>query len=351
MSFHIARPDTGLTVSLQHKIDFKTKPQGALGTLERLALQVGLIQQTLTPSLDAPHIAVFAGDHGAAKAGVSAFPQDVTWQMVENFLAGGAAINVFARANGLGLKIVDAGVAHDFGTRDGLVDAKVAPGTRNYIEEAAMTPAERGTAIARGASLTRELAASGCKVLGFGEMGIGNTAAASLITHYLTGTPLDDCIGRGTGLDDPGLTRKRALLAQAAERAGLPADARGSSEHAQAVLAEFGGFEIAMMAGAMLGAAEAGMVLLIDGFIVGAAFLVATRIEPNILPYAVFCHRSAEPGHQAQLKALDAEPLIDLGLRLGEGTGAALAWPLVKAAVAFLNEMASFESAGVSEKN
>ncbi len=351
MSFHIARPDTGLTAALQHKIDLKTKPQGALGMLERLALQIGLIQQTLTPSLDAPHIAVFAGDHGAAKAGVSAFPQDVTWQMVENFLAGGAAINVFARANGLGLKVVDAGVARDFGERDGLIDAKVAPGTRNYIEEAAMTPAERDTAIARGAALARELAASGCKVLGFGEMGIGNTAAASLITHTLTGTPLDECIGRGTGLDDPGLARKRALLKQAAERAGLPADAKGSSEHAQAVLAEFGGFEIAMMAGAMLGAAEAGMVLLIDGFIVGSAFLVAARIEPNILPYAVFCHRSAEPGHQAQLKALDAEPLIDLGLRLGEGTGAALAWPLVKAAAAFLNEMASFESAGVSERS
>jgi nicotinate-nucleotide--dimethylbenzimidazole phosphoribosyltransferase len=351
MRFNIARPDTGLAAALQHKIDFKTKPQGALGQLERLALQVGLIQQTLTPSLEAAHIAVFAGDHGAAKAGVSAFPQDVTWQMVENFLAGGAAINVFARANGLGLKIVDAGVAHDFGPRDGLVDAKVAPGTRNYIEDAAMTPAECDTAIARGAALARELATSGCKVLGFGEMGIGNTAAASLITRYLTGTPLDECIGRGTGLDDPGLAHKRALLKQAAERAGLPADAKGSSEHAQAVLAEFGGFEIAMMAGAMLGAAEAGMVLLIDGFIVGSAFLVAARIEPNILPYAVFCHRSAEPGHQAQLKALDAEPLIDLGLRLGEGTGAALAWPLVKAAAAFLNEMASFESAGVSEKD
>ena len=353
MSFQIARPDTGLTAALQHKIDLKTKPQGALGMLERLALQIGLIQQTLTPVLDAPHIAVFAGDHGAAKAGVSAFPQDVTWQMVENFLTGGAAINVFARANGLGLKVVDAGVAHDFGAdgvQRGLIDAKVAPGTRNYIEEAAMTPAERDTAIARGAALARELAASGCKVLGFGEMGIGNTAAASLITHTLTGTPLDECIGRGTGLDDPGLARKRALLKQAAERAGLPADAKGSSEHAQAVLAEFGGFEIAMMAGAMLGAAEAGMVLLIDGFIVGSAFLVAARIEPNILPYAVFCHRSAEPGHQAQLKALDAEPLIDLGLRLGEGTGAALAWPLVKAAAAFLNEMASFESAGVSER-
>ena len=351
MSFRIARPDTALVAALQHKIDFKTKPQGALGGLERLALQVGLIQQSLSPSLDAPHVAVFAGDHGAAKAGVSAFPQDVTWQMVENFLAGGAAINVFARANGLTLKVVDAGVAHDFGAREGLIDAKVAPGTRNFIEEAAMSPAERDTAIARGAALARALAAAGCKVLGFGEMGIGNTAAASLITHHLTGAPLADCVGRGTGLDDPGLARKRALLAQAAARAGLPAEINGSSEHAQTVLAEFGGFEIAMMAGAMLGAAEAGMVLLIDGFIVGSAFLVAARIAPAIVDYAVFCHRSAEPGHQAQLQALDAQPLIDLGLRLGEGTGAALAWPLLRAAVAFLNEMASFESAGVSEKH
>jgi nicotinate-nucleotide--dimethylbenzimidazole phosphoribosyltransferase len=350
MSFRIARPDSAIVADLRRKIDQKTKPLGALGALERLALQIGLVQQTLTPALDNPHIAVFAGDHGAAKAGVSAFPQDVTWQMVENFLAGGAAINVFARANGLGLKVVDAGVAHDFGPRDGLLDAKVAPGTRNYLDEPAMTPAERDSAIARGAALARALADDGCRVLGFGEMGIGNTAAASLITHHLTGTPLADCIGRGTGLDDPGLARKRELLARAAERAGLPVRADGGSEHAQAVLAEFGGFEIAMMAGAMLGAAERGMLLLIDGFIVGAAFLVAARIEPAIVDYAVFCHRSAEPGHQAQLKAFDAEPLIDLGLRLGEGTGAALAWPLVRAAVAFLNEMASFESAGVAGK-
>lgn len=349
-TLNIARPERSLVTALQHKIDQKTKPPGALGGLERLALQIGLVQQTLSPALDSPHIAVFAGDHGAAKAGVSAFPQEVTWQMVENFLAGGAAINVFARANGLTLRIVDAGVAHDFGVRDGLVDAKIAPGTRNYLDEAAMTPDQCTTALTRGMTLARDFAANGCKVLGFGEMGIGNTAAASLITHHLTGTPLADCIGRGTGLDDPGLARKRALLMQAAARAGVSVSSSGGSEHAQTVLAEFGGFEIAMMAGAMLGAAEAGMLLLIDGFIVGAAFLVAARIEPAIVDYAVFCHRSAEPGHQAQLKAFDAEPLIDLGLRLGEGTGAALAWPLVRAAAAFLNEMASFESAGVAEK-
>ena len=345
MQFSIPALDTTLTALLQAKIDNKTKPLGALGQLERLALQIGQVQKTLTPSLDQPHLLVFAGDHGAAKFGVSAFPQDVTWQMVENFLAGGAAINVFARQNGMQLKIIDAGVAHDFGPRDGLIDAKIAPGTHNYLAEPAMSFAERDEALTKGAELGRELADQGCKVLGFGEMGIGNTASASLITHSLTRTPLADCIGRGTGLDDAGLARKNTLLAQAVERAALPADA-----DALTVLAEFGGFEIAMMAGAMLGAAERGVLLLIDGFIVTSALLVAARIAPEIRDYCVFCHRSAEPGHLAQLHDLKAEALIDLGLRLGEGTGAALAWPLVQAAAAFLNEMASFESAGVSEK-
>jgi len=355
MNFAIPPLDTALVAALQQKIDNKTKPLGALGQLERLALQIGQLQKTLTPSLDRPHLLVFAGDHGAAKAGVSAYPQDVTWQMVENFLAGGAAINVFARQSGMQLTIVDAGVAHDFGPRDGLreglreglIHAKIAPGTRNYLAEPAMSFAERDAALAKGAELGRQLAAQGCKVLGFGEMGIGNTASASLITHFLTGTPLADCIGRGTGLDDAGLARKRDLLAQAVERAALPADADAD---ALRVLAEFGGFEIAMLAGAMLGAAERGVLLLIDGFIVTSALLVAARIAPEIRDYCVFCHRSAEPGHLAQLQTLKAEALIDLGLRLGEGTGAALAWPLVRAAAAFLNEMASFESAGVSEK-
>ena len=264
--------------------------------------------------------------------------------MVENFLAGGAAINVFAKHNGLGLRVIDAGVAHDFGARDGLVDAKVGPGTRNYIEEPAMSAHECAAALVKGAEIARKLADEGCNVLGFGEMGIGNTASASLITHTLTGTSLEDCVGRGTGLDDAGLARKRDLLAQAVARAALPADADPMN-----VLAEFGGFEIVMMAGAMLGAAERGMTLLIDGFIVTSALLVASRIAPAIRDYCVFCHRSAEPGHLAQLAELHADPLIDLGLRLGEGTGAALAWPLVSAAVAFLNEMASFASAGVSE--
>ena len=342
---HFSIRPTALVPGLQSRIDGKTKPPGSLGQLERLALQIGQVQQSLTPRLDHPHLLVFAGDHGAARAGVSAYPQEVTWQMVDNFLAGGAAINVFARHNGLQLQVIDAGVAHDFGAREGLVDAKIALGTRNYLEQAAMSAPQRDAALARGAAIARDLADRGCRVIGFGEMGIGNTAAASLLTHLLTGTPLADCVGRGTGLDDAGLTRKQALLAQATRRAALPADA-----DALTVLAEFGGFEIAMMTGAMLAAAERGMLLLIDGFIVTAALLVAARIAPTIRDYCVFCHRSAEAGHLAQLRALQAEPLLDLGLRLGEGTGAALAWPLVRAAAAFLNEMASFESAGVSEQ-
>jgi len=344
--FNIVAPDHGLAAALQQKIDRKTKPQGALGQLEIVAKKIGLIQQSLTLQLSKPQMLVFAGDHGAAKAGVSAYPQDVTWQMVENFLAGGAAINVFARQNGLALSVVDAGVAHDFGKRAGLIDAKVAPGTANYLERPAMTAVQCAQAIEHGAGIVRGLAAAGCNVVGFGEMGIGNTAAASLITHCLSGVALADCVGRGTGLDDAGLARKRQLLEQAVRRYR----GAGGDDHPDSVLAEFGGFEIAMMVGAMLAAAEAKMVLLIDGFIVGAAALVAARLFPAMADYCVFCHRSAEPGHAAQLTALGAEPLLDLGLRLGEGTGAALAYPLVRAAVAFLNEMASFESAGVADK-
>jgi nicotinate-nucleotide--dimethylbenzimidazole phosphoribosyltransferase len=345
--FNIVAPDQGLAAALQHKIDQKTKPLGALGQLESVARQVGLIQQRLDPDFSQPHLLVFAGDHGAAKAGVSAYPQDVTWQMVENFLAGGAAINVFARQNDMHLAVIDAGVAHDFGKRQGLINAKVASGTANYLEQPAMTSEQCALAIERGAEISRNLSINGCNVVGFGEMGIGNTAAASLITHCLTGTPLAECIGRGTGLDDAGLARKQGLLEQALQRYR----AAGGSDEPLNVLAEFGGFEIAMMMGAMLAAAEAKMVLLIDGFIVGSAALTAIRLVPAVADYCVFCHRSAEAGHAAQLQALGAEPLLDLGLRLGEGTGAALAFPLVEASLAFLKEMASFESAGVAEKS
>lgn len=328
---------------LQSKIDGKTKPLGSLGQLESLALQLGLIQQTETPQLIKPQMLVFAGDHGAAKAGVSAYPQDVTWQMVENFLAGGAAINVFTRTYGLPLAVVDCGVAHDFGQRDSLIDAKIAHGTENYLEAPAMTADQCETSIRNGANLVVRYADQGCNVIGLGEMGIGNTASASLITHCLSGQPLADCVGRGTGLDDAGLVRKQQLLSQAINRVGTMADPIN-------VLREFGGFEVATMVGVILAAAERRMVVLIDGFVVGAAALVAIRINPAVRDYCVYCHRSAEAGHRIQLAAMNAQPLLDLGLRLGEGTGVALAWPLLQAATAFLNDMASFASAGVSEK-
>jgi len=351
-AFAVATLDRALAPALQAKIDSKTKPQGALGRLEALALQLGLIQQRLDPAILAPNVLVCAGDHGAARAGVSAYPQDVTWQMVENFLAGGAAINALAGQAGMQLVVADAGVAHDFGPRAGLVDAKVgAGGTANYLEGAAMSEAECALAMARGAQLARDIAAGGCNVLAFGEMGIGNTASASLLTHCLTGIPLAQCVGRGTGLDDAGLARKQALLEQAlAIWPERPAGPAATADEAIRILARYGGFEIAMLAGVMLAAAEARMTLLIDGFIVTSALLVAARIAPAITDYCVYSHCSDEAGHRRQLDWLGGKPLLDLGLRLGEGTGAALALPLLRAACAFMNEMASFASAGVSER-
>ncbi|MGB0126348.1 MAG: nicotinate-nucleotide--dimethylbenzimidazole phosphoribosyltransferase [Rhodocyclaceae bacterium] len=343
MQFNIVAPDTTLAPALQSLIDNKTKPPGSLGRLERLALQIGLIQQTLTPKLTRPHIIVCAADHGAALEGVSAFPQEVTWQMVENYLAGGAGINVLARQAGVDLMVVDAGVNHDFGPRADLVDAKIAYGTASYIDGPAMTPAQCNAALERGMALAATLHENGCNVVGFGEMGIGNTASAALITSLLGDLPLDDCVGRGTGLDDSGLARKQLLLRRARERY----DGNGT---ALSVLAHFGGFEIAMLCGAMLGAAQRGMVLLIDGFIITSALMAAARLAPDILAYCVFSHRSQERGHRLQLERLGVEPLLDLELRLGEGTGAALAYPIVASSVAILNEMASFESAGVAEK-
>ncbi|MDP2751969.1 MAG: nicotinate-nucleotide--dimethylbenzimidazole phosphoribosyltransferase [Rhodocyclaceae bacterium] len=339
-----------ISSALQSKIDHKTKPLGSLGRLEELALQIGRIQNTLAPRLIAPHLLVCAGDHGAAKAGISAYPQEVTWQMVENFLAGGAAINVLSRQAGMTLVVADAGVAHDFGVRPRLVDAKVAYGTDSYLDGAAMTPAQCLLAMTHGEKAFNTIATTGCNVIGFGEMGIGNTASASLMTHCLTGTPL--CVGRGTGLDDAGLARKQALLTQALvlwpdtlpPRQG---EGWGGDGFPLAVLARYGGFEIAMLVGAMQAAAKARCLLLIDGFIVTSALLVAHALQPSILDYCVFAHRSGEPGHSVQLAYLKARPLLELDLRLGEGTGAALAYPILVSACAFLSDMASFESAGV----
>lgn len=330
-----------LHAALRSRIDNKTKPLGALGRLEALMLRLGLILGTETPSLRAPQLIVFAGDHGLAARGVSAYPSDVTWQMVENFLAGGAAVSVLARQHGLALTVVDAGVRHDFAPRPNLVLAKIAPGTADALEGPAMSAAQCEQAITAGRRLLSEREGN---ALLLGEMGIGNTSAAALLLARLTGHDIADCVGRGTGLDDAQLARKTEVLRAVLAR---HPDARTPLE----ALAAFGGFEIAMMVGAVLQAALEHRVIVVDGFIASSAVLVAARLQPAVLERCVFAHRSDESGHRRMLEALQAEPLLDLGLRLGEGSGAALAWPLLDAACRLLVEMASFASAGVSEKS
>jgi len=333
--------NAALAARLQHKIDHKTKPQGALGALERLALQLGLIQRNETITFNAPQMVVFAADHGIASEGVSAFPQAVTLQMVGNMLAGGAAINVFARQHGFALQVVDAGVAAELADHPQLLKRKIAAGTHNICAGPAMSLAQAGQALQAGMEVVRGLPGN---VIAFGEMGIANTSAAALLLARLAGLPVSDVVGRGTGLDDAQLAHKQAVLTRAL---ALHADAR----EPLAVLAALGGFEIAMMAGAMLQAASERRVVLVDGFIAGAAALVACTLLPQTGDYMVFCHRSAERGHHLPLAHLQASPLLDLDMRLGEGTGALLAWPLLQSAALFMAEMASFDSAGVSGKS
>jgi nicotinate-nucleotide--dimethylbenzimidazole phosphoribosyltransferase len=335
----LAQP--ALTHTLQHLIDHKTKPLGALGRIESLALQLGQILGSTAPVLDQPQMVVFAADHGLAARGVSAYPSDVTWQMVENFLAGGAAVSVLARQHGLALTVVDAGVAKEIAPRAGLQIRKVAPGTADCSTGPAMSAAQCDQALAAGADVVRGLPGN---ALLLGEMGIGNTSSAALLMAQLTGQPLHLCVGRGTGLDDAGLQRKLAVLQEALN---LHADAR----EPQAALAALGGFEIAMMCGAVLEAAAQRRVIVVDGFIATSAVLVAQALQPLVLQRCVFAHQSDESGHARMLTHMGVQPLLHLGLRLGEGSGAALAWPLLQSACAILRDMASFGSAGVSEAN
>ena len=361
--------DPALTAELRHRIGLKTVPQGALGRVAWLAERLGAILGSTEPRLQAPQLVVFAADHGIAARGVSAYPSDVTWQMVGNFLAGGAAASVLARQHGIALTVVDCGVRHDFDhpaagplprqgvapsggsaaceaaqrggqVVPGLLIRKIAPGTQDCSVGPAMSSAQCAQALANGIELVKALPGN---ALLLGEMGIGNTSAASLLTARLGGLDVAEVTGAGTGLDAEGIARKTAVLREA-----LVANA-GATEPL-AALAALGGFEIATMVGSVLQAASERRVVVVDGFIASAAVLVASRIAPPVLQRCVFAHRSGERGHARLLQLLGAEPLVDLGLRVGEGSGAALAWPLLVSACAILNEMASFESAGVSDK-
>lgn len=337
--------DPALTRSLQHKLDTKTKPLGSLGRLEALALQLGQILGTETPALHEPQMVVFAGDHGLVARGVSAYPSEVSWQMVENFLAGGAAVSVLARQNGIGLTVVDCGVNHDFlaglpagAQRPGLLVRKVANGTADASVQAAMSAQQCQQALQNGQDIVKGLPGN---ALLLGEMGIGNTSAASLLLARLAGLDLAVCTGAGTGLDAPGVQHKTAVLR---EVLALHQEATAPLE----ALAALGGFEIATMVGAVLQAAHERRVVVVDGFIATSAVLVAHAMQPLVLQRCVFAHRSGERGHEFMLQHLGVQALLDLGLRLGEGSGAALAWPLLVSACAVLRDMASFASAGVS---
>lgn len=330
--------DPALAARLQARLDGKTKPPGSLGRLEALALRIGLILGSETPTLDAPQMLVCAADHGLAAQGVSAFPADVTWQMVQNFLAGGAAVSVLARQHGIALTVADCGVRRESAAQPGLVACRIAAGTADASIGPAMSAAQCAQAIAHGRAIVRGLPGN---ALLLGEMGIGNSSAAALLLARLAGQDIDLCTGAGTGLDAQGLARKRAVLRAVLER---HAAARAPLE----ALAAFGGFEIATLAGAVLQAAAERRVIVLDGFIASSAVLVAHALQPHVVQRCVAAHQSAEPGHALLLRALGLVPLMQLDLRLGEGSGAALAWPLLESACRVLREMASFASAGVS---
>jgi nicotinate-nucleotide--dimethylbenzimidazole phosphoribosyltransferase len=329
--------------AVQYKIDQKTKPTGSLGVLEVLAKQIAMVFQTLEPKIVQPNIVVFAADHGIANHGVSAYPQDVTRQMVTNFLDGGAAINVFCKQNDIKLSIVDAGVNYDFPMNMDLISAKIAKGTQSFLHAAAMSKTEMQLCFSKGATIVKTIAKTGSNCIGFGEMGIGNTSTASVLMSVITGFLIEECVGKGTGINDEKLQFKIEILKKSIKNYAGEADLESK-------MAYFGGFEILQMAAGMLEAHRNKMLILVDGFICTVAYLVAFTKNPLIKKNTIFSHQSAEQAHKKLLDYLEVDAILQLDLRLGEGTGCALAFPIIESAVAFLNDMASFESAGVSSK-
>lgn len=342
ITFQIKVPDISIRSRLQAKIDDLTKPKGSLGALEDLALQIGWIQQTLTPALSNPHNIIFAGDHGIADEGVSLSPKEVTRQMISNFLNGGAGVNFLARQHHFTLKVVDGGIDCDFPEIPDLVHRKIRKGTRNFLHEAALTSEEMEQALRTGAEITADCHRNGCNIISFGEMGIGNTSASSMWMTCLTDIPLADCVGAGSGLDKGGIRHKFEVLNRAL------ANYRGDRSVTD-VMRYFGGIEMVMAVGGMLRAAELGMILLVDGFIMTNCVLAASKLYPEILPYCIFGHQGDEAGHKLVLEYLNARPLLQLGLRLGEGTGAICAYPLVESAVRMINEMNTFGHAAITK--
>ena len=340
--FSIHTPNQEIKPALIDKINNLTKPKGSLGTLEDLALQIGLIQQTLSPTLQHPQNIIFCADHGIADEGVSVSPKEVTWQQTIHFTHGGGGVNFLTHQHGFGLKIVDAGVDFDLPYERGIINMKVRKGTRNFLHEAAMTEEEMNLCIERGAEIVKHCEKEGSNILSFGEMGIGNTSPSSIWMHLFAHIPLAQCVGAGSGLNQSGINRKLLILQQAVNQY------KGDGS-AQDIIRYFGGYEMVMAMGAMLQSAEDHVIILVDGFIMTACMLAAMQLYPAVKDYAIFGHCGDESGHKLLLDAMDAQPLLHLGLRLGEGTGAICAYPIVDSAVRMINEMESFQKASITK--
>ena len=330
---------------LQNKIDQKTKPLGALGSLEHIAFKIGCIQKTLNPELNNPHLLVFAADHGISEEGVSAYPSEVTYQMVLNFLQGGAAINIFCKQNNIKLQIIDAGVKNDFQPHPQLIIQKAGYSSRNILYKKAMSKNQLEKSLEYGAKTVKNVALTNSNIIGFGEMGIGNTSSASLIISSLLQKPIEDFIGKGTGLNQEQLKHKISILKK------VKIKYQSTSNQPMDILQTYGGLEIAQMVGAMQEAYQRNMIILVDGFIASAAFMILYFLDSKIKENAIFCHQSDEQAHQYILEYLNEKPILQLNLRVGEGTGCALAYPIIESAVRFLNEMSSFDDAKVSNKS
>ena len=343
--FDIHLVDRSMQAAIQAKIDNLNKPKGSLGRLEELAMQVCLVQQTLEPSLAHPCHLLLGGDHGIEREGVSVSPREVTWQQMINFTHGGGGVNMFCRQHGFKLRIVDVGVDYDLSDIPGIIDRKIACGTKNFLYEPAMTEEEFDKAIQVGIDLVDDCCAEGCRILSIGEMGIANTSPSSIWMHLFGNIPLNECIGAGAGLDTPGIRHKYEVLSKAV--ANYKASPKQGS--LEGSLSYFGGFEMIAAIGAMLRAAEQHLIILVDGFIMTACAIAAICLYPASQGYMIFTHCGDESGHKRMLDIVDAKPLLHLGLRLGEGTGALCAFPIVDSAVRMMNEMNNFDNAKITK--
>lgn len=341
-TFAIKPIDRSIEGEIINKIDNLTKPKGSLGRLEELALRICLIQHTSIPELKNPHNVLFAGDHGILDEGVSVSPKEVTWQQLSHFSKGGAGINFLCDQHGFRLVLVDAGVDYDIPAGHGIIDMKVRRGTRNFLHGPAMTLEEFDQCVERGAQVVREIHSEGCNVISFGEMGSGNTSPSAMWMHCFTGIDLKRCIGAGAGLDNAGIRHKYEVLSQAA--ANYSGDDTSESK-----IAWFGGLEMAMALGGMLQAAELGMLIIVDGFIMTSVILAASQLYPAVMEYAVFGHQGDESGHKLMLEAMNVKAILHLDLRLGEGSGAVCAYPILESAVRMINHMDSFQSVNVTK--